>query len=233
MKETNMDSSMWFKVLPFIPGVLKIMDSIKFRTIFVSVFIAFLSVVLYTSWCERDVIVMQMLALAQPTTITAKWKVSEDTVAMVKKEVDEHALVTWVSIHEFDLGANLKTLKHWYDENPELSRQLTYKINTTAKNQIFDFDPIYTTQMVSILQNDFVCAPFADTQLAHSIPELAQQTKMICRIAIPPFYGRFVGILSIGINSDHITDADRFEIKSMAANISTTIYWRDVVKIPK
>lgn len=228
-----MDSSMWFKLLPFIPSVMRVIDSIRFRTIFIIAFFAFLSVVLYTSWCERDVIVMQIISYAQPTTTNPKWKVSDDTVTMVKKEVDEHSLVTWVSIHEFDLGANLKTLKHWYDEDPELSRQLEYKINTTSKNQIFDFDPIHTTQMVSILQNEFICAPFAETQLAKVIPELSQQTKLVCRIAIPPFYGRFVGILSIGIKADSITDAERFEIKSMAANISTTIYWRDVVKIPK
>ncbi len=181
-----MDSSMWFKLLPFIPSVMRVIDSIQFRTIFIITFFAFLSVVLYTSWCERDVIVMQIISYAQPTTTNPKWKVSDDTVTMVKKEVDEHSFVTWVSIHEFDLGANLKTLKHWYDEDPELSRQLEYKINTTSKNQIFDFDPIHTTQMVSILQNEFICAPFAETQLAKVIPRIITANKTRLPYSNPP-----------------------------------------------
>lgn len=97
--------------------------------------------------------------------------------------------------------------------------------------RIFDFDRSHTAQMVSILQNEFVCSP-PNVMESDGLSELTtSQTDYVCKIAIPPFYGRFVGVLTVGVKGQ-LTDEVKFNVKTIAANIATTIYWRDVVKLP-
>ena len=100
------------------------------------------------------------------------------------------------------------------------------------QNQIFDFNKVHTADTVKVLQNEFICIRIEDSAVYLTVPELKSQSDFVCKIAIPPFYGRFVGVLTIGVRGP-MTDELRFSVKAIAANIAATIYWRDVIKLPR
>jgi hypothetical protein len=106
-----------------------------------------------------------------------------------------------------------------------ITNNLSTTVNQARSNQA-------TVIARKLLQNEFICEPFENTTLFSRVPELEQQTDYVCKIAIPPFYGRFVGMLAIGVKGP-IDDEVKFNIKAIASNIAATIYWRDVIKLPR
>lgn len=220
---------LYAQLLNFVPKIFKLMDTFTLWKILISFIGIILVFCMIGIWENRTLIVNQIFL--DSTKIQA-WDLSDKTKDTIKDEVDSNPNVAWVVVTEMDLGANIKKFKFWYDEDQFLYHKNSYALQQAANQQIFDFNKDHTLQMISVLQNEFICNLFNNTAFGSHAPELANQTDFICRIAIPPFYGRFVGILTIGVKGP-ITDDVKFNIKSIAANISTTIYWRDVIKLPR
>lgn len=218
------------KIAEFVPKILKLMDVFTFGKILIATFLIFASLVFMTLWTERATIINQVVDATNFSKMQ-KWQISTRTEQTIKEEINAHPEAAWAIITEMDLGANAKRNKFWYNEDQMIQSSLNRQILNQPNNQIFDFDKTHTAQMVKILQNEFVCSPIAETVVSKYDASLADQTENVCRIAIPPFYGRFVGILTIGIRGP-ITDDVRFSVKSMASNISATVYWGDVIKLP-
>lgn len=205
------------------------MDAFTFGKILIGTFLIFAAILFMTLWTERATIINQVVDAN--FSKMQKWEISQRTETTIKTEIDSHPFAAWAIITEMDLGANVKRNKFWYNEDQLFQNSLRHNILDQPNNQIFDFDKVHTEQMVKILQNEFVCSPFYETAMATYAKQLNEQTQNVCRIAIPPFYGRFVGVLTIGIRGP-ITEEVRFSIKSMASNISATVYWGDVIKLP-
>lgn len=217
------------KALNLVPKILRLMDTFTFWKIVIAFFTGLFILCMIGLWDNRTLIVNQLISSSSKLQA---WEVSDKTKTSIKEEVDRHPNVAWIVVTEMDLGANLKKFKFWYDEDQEVLQKNMYKLEQGPNHQIFDFDKQHTSQMVSVLQNEFVCNKFEETSFENYAPQLKTQTDYICRIAIPPFYGRFVGVLTIGVKGP-ITDDVRFSVKSIAANIAATIYWRDVIKLPR
>lgn len=217
------------KAAEVFPKILRLMDVFTFGKILIGTFLIFAAIVFMTLWNERATIINQVVDAN--FSKMQKWEISERTEATIKTEINSHPFAAWAVITEMDLGANVKRNKFWYNEDQLFQNSLKQQIINHPNNQIFDFDKTHTEQMVKILQNEFVCSPFYEISMASYARQLNEQTQNVCRIAIPPFYGRFVGILTIGIRGP-ITEEVRFSIKSMASNISATVYWGDVIKLP-
>lgn len=223
------NAPIFLKALEAIPKILRLMDVLTCGKILIAAFLIFTSVVFFTLWSERATIINQFVDAN--LTKMQKWEISERTEQTIKQEINRHPEAVWAIITEMDLGTNAKRNKFWYNEDAQLHNAFQNNVLRHQNNQIFNFNKTHTEQMVKILQNEFVCSPLVDTAIHQYTHELATQTENICRIAIPPFYGRFVGVLTIGFRGP-ITDEVKFSIKSMASNISATVYWGDVIKLP-
>ena len=115
--------------------------------------------------------------------------------------------------------------KHFSDENN------TTKINSEVQvvHTIFDYDPKNTAQMVSVLANEFRCDPFQDTIYHKVIPKAGEHIGTICRVAIPPFVGKFIGFLSIGLPHT-ISKPELDSIRLELSRVAVEIYLRDIEK---
>lgn len=217
-----------FKILGYIPGVIRLTDQLQFQKLFALFALCFVMLVGFTMWSERTQVMDYVIS--KISTSTPTWEVSQQTKDIIISETNKNSSISWVAINELDLGANAKRLKYWYNDNPDVYNKLNTKFDTNT-SAIFDFEQRHTDQMVGVLQNQFICVPFPDTNLKQSVPELGEQTQIVCRIAIPPFYGRFVGVLTIGIRGEY-SETTMFQAKTMATSIATNIYWHDVIKLP-
>jgi uncharacterized membrane protein len=221
-------TSLYTKIINSVPKILRLMDTFTFWKIVIFIFFLLFSMTGFSLWENRSLIIDQFIQNDK----TQSWEVSEKTKKSIQQEVNDNPNVAWILVTEMDLGANLRKFKFWYNEDHQLDAKLIFNLKQTSNRQIFDFDRSHTNQMISVLQNEFICEPFENTTLFSRVPELEQQTDYVCKIAIPPFYGRFVGMLAIGVKGP-IDDEVKFNIKAIASNIAATIYWRDVIKLPR
>lgn len=217
------------KTTEVIPKILGLMDVFTLGKILIAAFLILASVAFFTLWTERTVIVNQILDTYSPKM--QKWEISNRTEKTIQDEINLHQQAAWAIITEMDLGSNTQRNKFWYDEDQLIHRAASPEILGRSSSQIFNFNKLHTEQMVKILQNEFECSALVDTSFNTHAYSLINQTENICRIAIPPFYGRFVGILTIGVRGP-VTDEIKFSIKAMASNIAATVYWGDVIKLP-
>lgn len=216
-------------LLSYVPKILRLTDALTAGKIVILAFGILFLISCFSIWENRELLVNHVLNRNEKIQ---NWELSDKTKTSIKEEVDRHSGVTWMVVTEMDLGSNFKKFKFWYNEDQEAMRKYSFRLKQSPNTQIFDFDKIHTDQTVKVLQNEFICNKFDETTFKNHSPELKQQADYICRIAIPPFYGRFVGILSIGVKGE-ISDDVKFSVRAMTANIAATIYWRDVIKLPR
>lgn len=85
--------------------------------------------------------------------------------------------------------------------------------------------------MVSMLNNEFRCVPIGETTIYKVVPDIEKRFSTICRLAVPPYFGEFLGYVMVGLSrppSDYEFDALRIEINK----ISVDIYFRDITNRP-
>lgn len=218
------------KTLDNVPKILRLMDTFTFWKIFICVIGCIMGLLMVGFWENRELIITQILTTTKRPPV---WEVSDITKKVIQEEVDRNTNVVWIIVTEMDLGSNLRNFKYWYNENQDVMNSQLLNLQQHGRGrQIFDFDSSHTAQMVGLLQNEFICGRANSMESDGLATNIAGQSEYVCKIAIPPFYGRFVGVLTVGVKGP-LTDEVKFNVKSIAANIATTIYWRDVIKLPR
>lgn len=161
---------------------------------------------------------------------TGNWEISRQTQDQLITLAQTSSLVKMVSVMDVDLQKNRRVARfsHWNDPD---SAEIKLKSAKILPQSVFDYDPKNTQQMVGILNNEFVCAPVQDTHYQRFFPELSKRMPVVCGIAIPPFYGRFVGILTLGLRTNP-TKQELDSLRLEASRLAVEIYLRDVLKKP-
>jgi hypothetical protein len=74
-----------------------------------------------------------------------------------------------------------------------------------------------------MINGEFVCNDYSPNILATDIPLSANKIKYICATGIPPYYGRFVGM--VGIFLSRIPTADEVDqLRVLTKKLSTEVY---------
>lgn len=158
------------------------------------------------------------------------WTVSQESQSSLVDLVQKSNLVKLISISEVDLQKNRRTIRFWHLNDPA-ENKIRAKLSNILPQPVFDYNQKNTAQMVAILNNEFSCSRFEDTSYGDTFPELTPILPVVCRIAIPPFYGRFVGILTIGLSAQP-TKNELDTIRLEASRLAVEVYLREVIKKP-
>lgn len=169
-------------------------------------------------------------AINNNSSTPTSWTVSEETKSQLTALVRNSPLIKAALITEVDLQKNRRIPRWWFLED-EQETQIRMKAASLLAQPVFDYDPKNTQQMVSVLNNEFSCVPYTDTIYQRLFPDLGPRMPTVCRLAIPPFYGRFAGILTFGLEVVP-SKAEQDSIRLEASRIAVEIYLRDVVKKP-
>jgi hypothetical protein len=160
----------------------------------------------------------------------AGWAISDETQHQLNTFVTTVELVNFVTVVEVDLRRNTRWSRFVFFDDPE-GPVIKKKLLDVLPQSMFDYDQKNTVQMTSVLQNEFTCVRFQDTNYQRFVPTLAKKVPIICRIAIPPFYNKFAGYIDVGLNQA----PTKYELDSLrieATRLAVEIYLRDVVKKP-
>lgn len=202
-------------------------DKLTIRRVLTSLMAGIIALLLYTAYEFRSNIIDAALSTARDVDDARDWDVKfseKDLDALVRS----NELVKFVMVTQVDLRSNRRIPRYWYLDDPNVA-VIKQRAAQLLPQAVFDYDDKNTQQMVAVLNNEFVCSKFEDTVFMRHFEELAPRMPYVCRMAIPPFYGRFVGILTIGLTQAP-TKADVDALRLEANRLSIQIYVNDVIK---
>lgn len=211
------------KTLVVIQAFQDFTDALTIRRILTAMLAGLLALVLYTGF-ENRASLFSAVAIGQQNE---DWSVEESSSKELVNIVKSSSVIKLILVTQVDLRKNRSTTKFWHLSDPD-SSTIKQKADSMLPMAAFDYDQKNTQQLVAVLNNEFVCSKTEDTIFNRNFPELTKRMPYICRVAIPPFYGRFVGMLTFGLYTEPSKDQlDALKIE--ASRISIQIYLRDVM----
>ena len=215
------------KALSFIEDII---DTLTFKRIALIALLSVIGLVFYVLYENRTAIVNMLVrpdsALENPNVTS--WVLSENSKASLQNLAK--MAVLFIAVTDADLKQNRRIVRYYYLDSAIKPGPEALKI-LTVPQAVFDYDPKNTAQMVAILGNEFRCDPFRDTIYFRYAPEFENRIPTICRLAIPPFVGQFVGFITVG-TSKEMTKQELDSIRLEVSRIATEIYLNDVIMKP-
>jgi len=217
------------KLLAFLSDMI---DTLTFRRVALVALLTSIGLIFYSLYENREAIVTKITGPAHSTPIDAPvikpWTLSE-TNKLQLQNLAKTTKIGFVLLSDVDLKKNRRVARYSYIKDPNIVLSPTAKSALALPLPVFDYDPQNTEQMVSTLSNEFRCDPYKTTIYYRHAPELADYFPTICRLAIPPFVGQFIGFLTVGIANDP-TKAELDSIRLEVSRIAVDIYYNDVMK---
>lgn len=204
-------------------------DTLTFRRVALLSLLASILILVYTVFENRAAVFATIYRNTDTSTAIA-WTLSSESKTELAA-LTKTGLVGAVLLSDVDLKKNRKTIKHIYLADKSLEAAVQPVLTKLLPQALFDYDPKNTAQMVAMLNNEFVCAPTKDTVYVRHLPDLPRKLPIICRIAVPPFFGEFAGFISIGL----VRQPTPSEFDSLKIEMNRTaieLYLRDISKNP-
>ena len=114
---------------------------------------------------------------------------SDTSKEAVSQFLKKHSEVQFMTVLNMDFQKNLRTPIYRAFANPKIEAIVRgYEVEgRTGVTPIFLTDAVANNnQMVSLINGEFSCSPFADGQLARIMPDLKPMITLSCRVPIPP-----------------------------------------------
>lgn len=154
------------------------------------------------------------------------WVLSEQSKKTLIAFTDD-PLVGGLILTDVDLKKNQRISKFFYVKDKAIQHFVAPIVTGVLPQPLFDRDQKNTEQMVAMLNNEFKCVPASDTTTAKFVPGFDKMFTTVCRVAVPPFFGEFIGVLAIGLVRP-LKDNEYDALKIEATRIAVEIYMRDV-----
>ena len=218
------------KVLGFIESVL---GTLTFRTVALVGLLTVIGLVLFSLYENRGGIVDKFTTHnTTPTSVipqaNSNWILSESSKQSLIALANATS-VRMVILSDVDLKKNRRVARYYYIDDPAIKLAPLALQTLSLPLPVFDYDAKNTEQMIAILSNDFRCDNFVDTIYNRFAPELADVFPTICRMAVPPFVGTFVGFITVGI-APGVSQTELETIRLEVSRIAVEIYMNDVTK---
>lgn len=217
------------KFLGFIESIL---STLTFRTVGLVALLTTIGLVLFSLYENRTNIVDKFTTPAKTVTATVptvtNWVLSEASKQSLIS-LAKATSVRMVILSDVDLKKNRRIARYYFVDDPNIKLSAIALQTLALPLPVFDYDPKNTEQMIAILSNDFRCDKFADTVYNRFAPELASEFPTVCRLAVPPFVGTFVGFITVGIGPN-VSAIELETIRLEVSRIAVEIYMNDVTK---
>lgn len=155
-------------------------------------------------------------------------KLSKDTIAEIDLVVQRSELVVGIQIEVVNFQKNTKTVLYVNIDNSDLKAVYTkYLSSTISEVPLFNNDTVNNKRLIDLINGDFVCNPYSETLSARLYGDTAKYVDTVCMNAIPPYYGRFLGTISIYTQKLPLPE-ELDQLRALAKELSLLIYERDI-----
>lgn len=209
------------KVLPLLG---KILTWITFsRVVLMALFCAVL-IISITLFEQRSFLINVEPKIKTPVPHIRNVDVSEEIKSQIKSIVDNNSLIVFAAIINTDMSINQRETFYFYTDS--IAGNLLYdeSIKLHGKSHLlFTSSEIENKQIVDLMNNKFSCHPYAETLNMKIAPKGEAIAPLICRVALPPFYGSFKGFITLGI-SRKISNLEHENLKFEATKLANAVY---------
>lgn len=207
--------------------LIEMMEVLTLRRIALIAILTTVLISLFTIYEYRNAVFATIYRSADTSTIIT-WDLSQES----KTQLDGLTNITLVGavfLHDVNLKKNRQTIKYQFVKDRATAEYLAPLEAAMLPQALFDYDSKNTEQMVSMLNNEFSCSTTRDTMFGRQFVELHKRYPMVCRIAVPPFFGEFVGYVSVLLTRQPTrSELDALKIEMNRLAIET--YLRDISK---
>jgi hypothetical protein len=155
-------------------------------------------------------------------------KLSKKTTDSIIATVDKSDLIVAMQVTIVDFQKNTRTMVFTYTDDENI-RLLWAAFEEKGLNELplFNTDLVNNQRMVDLINGEFICNPFTTT-IGYKISPFADKyISTVCANGIPPFYGKFTGIVSVYTKRTP-TPEEVDQIRTLTKSLSATIYDRDI-----
>lgn len=157
------------------------------------------------------------------------YKISSTTAKELTSSVDRSSLIVGIQVLIVDFQKNIRTVVYTYTDDKSLfDLYLNFsQSNVTQDIPLFTNDVSNNKRIVDLINGEFVCGEYTDSPGARYLPESKTYIRALCSNGIPPFYGKFTGIVTVYLKQMP-TDDEVTQLRSLTTKWSALIFENDV-----
>lgn len=153
---------------------------------------------------------------------------SKKTTDEIDATVRRSDIIVGMQVNVIDFQRNTRKIIYSSIDLPELADVYSrYTSSIISDISLFNNDVNNNKLLVELINGEFVCIPFNTTILSKLIPEATKYITTVCAQGIPPYYGRFSGILNVYAKRQP-TPEEVDSIRALLKNMASTIFERDL-----
>ncbi len=215
-------------LIPALKQLLKTVTWVKIAQVTV-LFLVFFSA--WLTYATRDTIVTYITHRTSKPSITSQAEVfdsvSQTTKNNISAIVNNSSIINAISIEIFNFNMNSRYTAYMYTDDQQLGNIYLSQHYGLTGDPIFRNSTMYNKRLISLINGEFVCDKYINTDESIDMPDIAPLVKYVCSGGIPPYYGKIIGILNIYLRAQP-TDNDIDQLRIAAQTLSTEIYDKDV-----
>lgn len=158
----------------------------------------------------------------------ANSKLSKESKEEIDNVVTKSDLIIGLQITIVDFNRNTRLIVHSSIDDENLKKIYNAYINNTigADIPLFNSDPANNVRMSQLINGEFICNPFKETIAYRLAPDAAESVNMVCANGIPPYYGKFTGIITLYLKKPP-TKEESDQLRSLSKSLAKEIFERD------
>lgn len=156
-------------------------------------------------------------------------KLSKNTIKELESSVSRSGLIVGVQVVLVNFQNNTRYVIHTYTDNPGLADMYNKFIdsNITQEFPLFDSDRVDNNRLIALINGESICYDFDTSIIPRYLPEINRYIDTICSTGIPPFYGKFTGMIVLYLTRSPSPE-EVFQVKNLAKKLSVTIFENDL-----
>jgi hypothetical protein len=216
--------------------IIKLIRTLSLDKIAIFAIMSFLSIVGFTFWENREKLSQLSFYASQGMTISryvVTWKISEKHEAALRAIVSSDSKIVAGGVFSSNVRYNEIRPVFFYSPDSSLVSSVAFDTQSRfSRTPLFSFAEISNANIIKLINGQFVCGPFADTNLSILYPELNSIFKYACRASIPSYYGYFSGYIAVYL-SEAPSKEKQQQLRLVMENLANEIYFKDVVRTQK
>lgn len=142
------------------------------------------------------------------------FKFSKKSSTLVDSIVKKYDNIIGIQITLVDFKKNIRIVVYTSVKDPGLSRIYSHYLDSSVNDMpLFNTDNSHNIRMSQLINGEFICNPFNETTGYRMHPDANDYIKYVCANGIPPYYGQFIGIITIFLKNVPIsTEVDQLRL---------------------
>lgn len=216
--------------------LIKFIRTLSLDKIAIFAVMSFLTIVAYTFWENKEKLSELSFFTSEVETLsqyTVTWETSEENKSALRSIVNIDPSVVAGAIFSADLRYNEVRPVFFYSIDRSLVSSVAFDPQSRfSRIPLFSFMETNNSNVIKLINGQFNCVPFTDTNVSILYPELNSIFKHTCRASIPSYYGYFSGYITVYL-SEAPNEEKAQQLRLVMEKLANEIYFKDVVRTQK